>query len=349
MTLTVNKDVFLHPDFTQDLTEILCNYLNMLIDEEFAKEDADFDFIDECASAINSIRDGLTDNIIPIISQKSSSKKINIRTARLAKAIAAAVAAAIMILTANTAIASATRYNIIQEVSKKIVEIFKQDDMPAESHTQTTTTTTTTITTTAPSVKYEQSTEVKTTEKKPAVEKTTLALRVEVDMTVRFSEDFKKEYCIGEPFSTKGMTVYRVYQDGYKAEMSPDEYNVRVPSDFGRSPGYETITVTYFFHEYKFDVKILDRKVDSTVSSIYAKFPSGYDYKTENLANIDLSSMKIFAVYVDEANKVVQGTEELSPGEYSVNIADASTDTEKKAVVTVTYKNKSCSFTVFQG
>ena len=37
MTVTVNKDTFLHPDFNGDLTEILCNYLNALIDEELEK------------------------------------------------------------------------------------------------------------------------------------------------------------------------------------------------------------------------------------------------------------------------------------------------------------------------
>ena len=95
MTVTVNKDIFLHPDFNGDLTEFLCNYLNALIDEELEKEDADFDFIDECASAINSIRDGFIDAIIPVISRREFMEKLGIRTVRFSKAFAAVIAAAI--------------------------------------------------------------------------------------------------------------------------------------------------------------------------------------------------------------------------------------------------------------
>ena len=117
MTVTVSRDIFLHPDFSQDLTEFLCNYLNSLIDEELEKDDADFDFIDECASAINAIRDGFIDAVIPVISRKDFMERLGIRTPRFSKAFAAAIAAAIMLLTANGVIAGATDYNIIEELS----------------------------------------------------------------------------------------------------------------------------------------------------------------------------------------------------------------------------------------
>ena len=146
MTVTVNKDIFLHPDFNGDLTEFLCNYLNALIDEELEKEDADFDFIDECASAINSIRDGFIDAVIPVISRKDFMEKLGIRTVRFSKAFAAVIAAAIMLVTANGIIAGATDYNFIEEVSKKIVEIFTQEEETPEPPPETTPSPTTTTT-----------------------------------------------------------------------------------------------------------------------------------------------------------------------------------------------------------
>ena len=37
MTVTVNREVFLHPDFMQDLSQKLCDYLNSLVDAEIEK------------------------------------------------------------------------------------------------------------------------------------------------------------------------------------------------------------------------------------------------------------------------------------------------------------------------
>jgi len=55
--MTVSREILMHPDFMADLADELCESLEALIDAEFEKGDeADFDFIDECANAINAIR-----------------------------------------------------------------------------------------------------------------------------------------------------------------------------------------------------------------------------------------------------------------------------------------------------
>ena len=325
MTVTVNRDILLHPDFSQDLNEILCNYLNALIDEELEKENADFDFIDECADAINSIRNGFVDAVIPVISRKDFMAKLGIRTVHFSKAFAAVIAAALMLVAANGIIASATDYNIIEEVSKKIVEFFTQEEEPPEPTTQPVTTTT------APPVTQE-----------PSTEESTTAVREAEAITVEFSSQFRKEYNVGESFSPDGVQVFLIYDDGGREKIERKDYSLKVPSDFGKVAGYETVTVTYKGFENSFKVRILNTKETPLLTSVYATFPSDYDFKAENLDNIDLSGMQVFAVYSDKNEK------ELTADDYTVEITDISTLFEKKVIVTVKYETVSCSFTVFK-
>lgn len=325
MTVTVNKDILLHPDFSQNLNEILCNYLNALIDEELEREDADFDFIDECADAINSIRNGFVDAVIPVISRKDFMAKLGIRTVRFSKAFAAVIAAALMLVAANGIIASATDYNIIEEVSKKIVEFFTQEEEPPEPTTQPD------ATTTAPPVTQESSTDESTT-----------AVRKAEAITVEFSSQFKKEYNVGESFSPDGIQVFLIYDDGGREKIERKDYSLKVPYDFGKEAGYETVTVTCKGFETVFKVRILNTKETPLLTSVYATFPPGYKFKSDDLENIDLSRMRVFAVYSDESEK------ELTADEYTVKFEDNSTLFEKKVFVTVTYKTASCSFTMFK-
>ena len=167
MTVTVNREVFLHPDFMQDISETLCDYLNALIDAELEKEDADFDFIDECASAINAIREGFVDAVLPVISRKEFMAKLGIKTNRVSKAFAAVIAAAIMLVAGNSAIAAATDYNIIEEVAQKIADFISNSEEETTLPPQTDPTT------------------------KPA--QTTVLHQKEEDITIEFEEGFKTE------------------------------------------------------------------------------------------------------------------------------------------------------------
>ncbi len=286
MTVTVNRDIFLHPDFNGDLTQYLCDYLNSLIDEELEREDADFDFIDECADAINSIRSSFDSVSAPVISDNGNAEYTPNRIIHFSKAIAAVAAAMILILIANTAIASATEYNIIEEVSKKIAEIFTTNEEPDETPTLITTTTTTTTTvpsvTKTPSTKKDQSTTDKIKTEKATSQKAPVMLRVLVDIEVGFEEGFKREYYLGEQFDSSGLIVYGVYNDGYRRKLDRSEYNLKIPSGFGRSTGTETIRASiHIGMECSFTVQVVERQIiiAPTVPSTMQPAP---DYEADN-------------------------------------------------------------------
>ena len=316
MTVTVNREVFLHPDFMQDISETLCNYLNSLIDAELEKEVADFDFIDECASAINSIREGFVDAVIPVISRKDFMAKLGIKTNRVSKTFAAVIAAAIMLVAGNSAIAAATDYNIIEEVAQKIAEFISNSEEETTLPPQTDPTT------------------------KPA--QTTVLHQKEEDITIEFEEGFKTEYNVGEQLNTNGLKVYLLYDDGSKKELEAESYKITASPSFGKAAGYETVTVNYGGFEQSFKVRILNTESTPLLTSIYAIFPQDYDFTAGDLNNIDLSFMQVYAVYSDGKEK------EITPDDYAVDIADISTLFEKKVLVTVSFEGCSCSFTVFK-
>ena len=316
MTVTVNREVFLHPDFMQDISETLCNYLNSLIDAELEKEDADFDFIDECASAINAIREGFVDAVLPVISRKEFMAKLGIKTNRVSKAFAAVIAAAIMLVAGNSAIAAATDYNIIEEVAQKIADFISNSEEETTLPPQT-----------EPTTKSAQ---------------TTVLHQKEEDITIEFEEGFKTEYNVGEQLNTNGLKVYLLYDDGSKKELEAKSYKITASPSFGKAAGYETVTVSYGEFEQSFKVRILNTESTPLLTSIYAIFPQDYDFTAGDLNNIDLSFMQVYAVYSDGKEK------EIHPDDYAVDIADISTLFEKKVLVTVSFEGCSCSFNVFK-
>ena len=316
MTVTVNREIFLHPDFMQDITETLCNYLNSLIDAELEKEEADFDFIDECASAINYIREGFIDAVIPVISRKEFLAKLGLGTVKVSKAFAAVIAAAIMLVAGNSAIAAATDYNIIEEVAQKIADFISNSEEETTLSPQTEPTTEST--------------------------QTTVLHQKEEDITIEFEEGFKTEYNVGEQLNTNGLKVYLLYDDGSKKELEAKSYKITASPSFGKAAGYETVTVSYGEFEQSFKVRILNTENTPLLTSIYAIFTESYDFTAEDLNNIDLSFMQVYAVYSDGKEK------EITPDDYAVDIADISTLFEKKVLVTVSFEGCSCSFNVFK-
>lgn len=316
MTVTVNREVFIHPDFMQDISETLCDYLNALIDAELEKEDADFDFIDECASAINAIREGFVDAVLPVISRKEFMAKLGIKTNRVSKAFAAVIAAAIMLVAGNSAIAAATDYNIIEEVAQKIADFISNSEEETTLPPQTEPTT------------------------KPT--QTTVLHQKEEDITIEFEEGFKTEYNVSEQLNTNGLKVYLLYDDGSKKELEAENYKITASPSFGKAAGYETVTVSYGGFEQSFKVRILNTESTPLLTSIFAIFPEGYDFTADDLNNIDWSFMQVYAVYSDGKEK------EISPDGYAVDITDISTLFEKKVLVTVSFEGCSCSFNVFK-
>ena len=322
MTITVNRDVFLHPDFAEDLRQTLCEYLNALIDAELEKEEADFDFIDECVNAINLIREDFV-NVIPVISKKDFLAKLGIRTGRVSKTMAAVVAAAIMLVAGNSAIASATDFNIFEEVSQRLAALLS----PEEEMT-------------LPPTTEPQFTEPQTT--KAQTKPTSVPQKKEENIKLTFADGFKTEYTVGEKLDLSGLRVALVYDDMTEAELTAEEYKITASPNFGKVAGYETVKVTYGGFEQIFSVRILNSEATPLLSSVYAIFPQDYDFTAEDLSNIDLSFMQVYAVYSDGSEK------EIGSDEYTVDVSDISTLFEKKALVTVSYETCSCSFTVFK-
>lgn len=316
MTVTVSREVFLHPDFMQDLSQKLCDYLNSLVDAELEKEDADFDFIDECASAINAIREGFVDAVLPVISRKEFMAKLGIKTNRVSKAFAAVIAAAIMLVAGNSAIAAATDYNIIEEVAQKIADFISNSEEEKTLPSQTEPTT------------------------KPA--QTTVLHQKEEDITIEFEEGFKTEYNVGEQMNTNGLKVYLLYDDGSKKELEAKSYKITASPSFGKAAGYETVTVSYGEFEQSFKVRILNTESTPLLTSIYATFPEGYDFTADDLNNIDLSFMQVYAVYSD-GDKT-----ELAADEYAIEKDYEKSFFEEKVTITIIYKNCSCSFMMFK-
>ncbi|MBQ8227897.1 MAG: bacterial Ig-like domain-containing protein [Clostridia bacterium] len=311
MTVSVNKDIFLHTDFNGDLTEYLCNYLNALIDEEFEKEDADFDFIDECADAINSIRDGFIDAVIPVISRKDFMAKLGIRTVRFSKAFAAVIAAAIMLVAVNGIIASATDYNIIEEVSKKVAGFFAQTDKKPDFTEKAEITATTTFT--------------------PIT-----VVIVPQRLIVTFDSSFKDEYTIGEKFDPKGIVIRVSFSDGEVKVISSDNYEIITDKDFGKSEKLETVTVKYEKLTETFSVRVLRDEDTKVLNSVYATFPENFNFRTDDINNIDLSGMEVFAVYSDKTE------EKLRKSDYTIKteiLPDGKT-----AMITVKHKSVYASF-----
>ncbi|MBR2885227.1 MAG: bacterial Ig-like domain-containing protein [Clostridia bacterium] len=242
--------------------------------------------------------------------------KLGIKTNRVSKAFAAVIAAAIMLVAGNSAIAAATDYNIIEEVAQKIADFISNSEEETTLPPQTDPTT------------------------KPA--QTTVLHQKEEDITIEFEEGFKTEYNVGEQLNTNGLKVYLLYDDGRKKELEAKNYKITASPSFGKAAGYETVTVSYGEFEQNFKVRILNTESTPLLTSIYAIFPQDYDFTAGDLNNIDLSFMQVYAVYSDGKEK------EISPDDYAVDIADISTLFEKKVLVTVSFEGCSCSFTVFK-
>ena len=242
--------------------------------------------------------------------------KLGIKTNRVSKAFAAVIAAAIMLVAGNSAIAAATDYNIIEEVAQKIADFISNSEEETTLPPQTEPTT------------------------KPA--QTTVLQKKEEDITIEFEEDFKTEYNVGEQLNTNGLKVYLLYDDDSKKELEAKNYKITASPSFGKAAGYETVTVSYGEFEQSFKVRILNTESTPLLTSIYAIFPQDYDFTAEDLNNVDLSFMQVYAVYSNGKEK------EIRPDDYAVDITDISTLFEKKALVTVSFEGCSCSFMMFK-
>lgn len=326
METAIRKEHFLHPDFTENFKSLMCEYLNSLIDEELLKEDADFDFIDECANAINAIREDFEGTVLPLISEHMFMKNAGFtKKNSFVKIVAAACAVVVAVIALNTTVEKTTDINLIKSASNWVQSLFTHE-MTTEKPEETTT---------------EKRTE-ETTEKAETETASQQAVPLAEKIELEFSDSFKQEYKVGESLNLNGLTVTISYSDENLKKLPRSQYEISVSPDFGTKAGYETVTVKYGSLEESFTVRVINAENTSLLSSVYAIFPDTFTFTSSDLTKIDLKDMQVFAVYSDGTEK------ELSDNEYEVTFENLSDKTEEKVMVTVIYKTTSCSFMIFK-
>ena len=310
--MTVSREILMHPDFMTNLADELCAMLEAIIDAEFEKgDDTDFDFIDECADTINAIRSGDESQILPLISRKDFLKKVGIKTESKFKVLVAACAAIAILFTAGTQIEVEENVSIVQALSGIVSDFFTNTKQIEEVTTQPITT---------------------TTEKESSL----------INISVETTPDFKTEYYVGEKFSDNGIKVFGEYDNGERMLVRIDDYTVEVSDSFGTEPKYETVKITFGEFTQTLEVRVIETLETKKLTSIYAIFPENFDFTANDLNNIDLSQMQVYAVYSN-------GDEtELSADEYTVETEIEKNIFKEEAFVTVAYEGCSCSFMVFK-
>ncbi len=324
--ITVSKEILMHPDFIENLADELCEILEELMDEAFENDEIDFDFIDECADAINAIRSGNTAQILPVISRKEFFEKINIKTDNKFRKVAIAAAVAALILFAGTQIKTQENVSVIQSLSGIISEVFRSEKI----------TEMTTIFT------EETTTESETTIKKK--ETTTADITKEIagvdGISVETTPDFRTEYYVGEKFSSKGLKIFAEYDNGERKLVQQKDFTVEVSKTFGTEAKYETVTIKSNGFTERFTVRVIENTSTKKLNSIYAAFPDTFDFTAEDLENFRCDTMQVFALYSDGSEK------ELKKGEYVVSYELVKTLFKETLSVTVEYEGCFCTFAV---
>lgn len=237
--MTVTREILMHPDFITEFTYELCEMLEKIIDAEFEKGDeTDFDFIDECADAINALRSGDNAQILPVISRRDFLKKIGLKTERRFGILISACAAAAIIILAGGQIKVSENITVLQALSGFVSEL-----MNGEAQVETT------------------AHPVTTTEKASEL----------INISIETDENFKTEYYVGEKFSAEGIKVFGEYDNGEKRIIK--DYKVKASGDFGNRAGYEKIKITAGGFAKTVEVRIIENIETKKLTSIYAVFP----------------------------------------------------------------------------
>ncbi len=306
--ITVTKEILMHPDFMTNLDDEFCEMLEALIDAEFDKGDeTDFDFIDECADAINAIRSGDGVQILPLISRKVFLKKVGVRTDRKFKIAVAVCAAIALLFVAGTQIEVEENVSLVQVLLGFVSDMFANQIQDEKTTTQ------------------------------PEITEKEVSL---INISIETTSDFKTEYYVGEKFSDRGIKVFGEYDNGERLLVRIDDYTVEVPENFGMAPKYETIKITVGDITQTVEVRVIESLETKKLTSIYAVFSDEFDFTADDLNNIDLSEMQVYAVYSNGDER------ELSAIEYVVETEIKKQPFKECAFVTVSFEDCSCSFVI---
>lgn len=277
----------------------IAELINELIDEELLKDEPDCDLIDECIDILDNLVNDDYSNVIPFINKTYKG--------RFSKKVWSILVACAIILAASIGTVA---------VGYTVEKIREQREAEKTTTTTVTTATTTTTTTTT------------TTQSTTAVFPTKLILS--------FASDFKDEYAVGEKFDPNGIVVKIEMSDGSIKTLSADEYEIITDKNFGKEEKYETVTVKYENFTETFKVRVLRDEDTKVLNSVYASFPDDFDFRTDDINNIDLAGMEVYAVYSDKSE------EKLGESDYTVEteiLPDGKT-----AMITVKHKTVYAQF-----
>lgn len=296
--LTINKTIINEILDEKTLKIEIAELVNDLIDEELLKEVPDCDFIDECIDILDNLENNNYSNVVPFVNKTYKGRFSK-------KAWSILVACAIILAATIGTVAVGYTVEKIRE-GKETVTATPTTTTTTQSATQTTTTT-------------QISTAIS-----PA------------ELILSFSSDFNDEYIVGEDFDPKGIIVKVRMSDGKITLLSADEYEIITEKDFGKSEKYENIIIKYGELTETFSVRVLRDEDTKILNSIYAAFPDNFDFRTDDIDNIDLAGMEVYAVYSDNTQ------EKLNKGDYTVK-TELLPD-KKTAMITLEYKSVYASF-----
>ncbi|MCH5169657.1 MAG: bacterial Ig-like domain-containing protein [Oscillospiraceae bacterium] len=335
----------------------LREFLNSVIDDELNNaENMDCDLIDECINALEELdfEDSFEKpHLAAIMSEEKFVKKIQskskLQADKYKKLIAICASAAILLAVGS--VKTESGQTVVKTITNKIAAVFNiesadpkpEESTTAEPKTEPTTaepTTTEPITETTES-ESESETEVKVIPARKPPEPTTR--RPENPVTLQeiqgtLSKKAKTDYILGEELDLSGVQITALYSDGSKKQIPLDECKISVSEKFSKSVGRYKVTVSYQGKSFSYDVAVYAEKSSAILNSIYGTFPEGYDFKVESFDDLDFSDMTVIAVYSD-------GTETVIPlNECEITVETNFMELEDKALVTVTYEERSFSF-----
>ena len=298
LTKEILNSIYDDTSFKAEVAELI----NSLIDEELSKDEPNCDFIDECINTLEEIESENFAKVIPFV-KKHAGKTFRQKFVSVAAACA-----------------------ILAAISFGAVAVSHTIEQKREAKTNTVTQAVTESTT----AERRMTTEAVTTTTKP-----TTQAAIPTGIRLRFGDSFKDEYYIGEKLDTSGITAVVSYSDGTEKIVPLADCKVTADDGFGTRERYETVKISFGNASETFRVRVLRKEDTKVLNSVYASFPEGFDFTTEDIDNIDLSGMEVYAVYSDRSEK------KLNRGEYTIKTEKLPNGT---AFITITYEGVYTTF-----
>lgn len=298
LTKEILNSIYDDTSFKAEVAELI----NSLIDEELSKDEPNCDFIDECINTLEELESENFAKVIPFV-KKHAGKTFRQKFVSVAAACA-----------------------ILAAISFGAVAVSHTIEQKREAKTNTVTQAVTESTT----AERRMTTEAVTTTTKP-----TTQAAIPTGIRLRFGDSFKDEYYIGEKLDTSGITAVVSYSDGTEKIVPLADCKVTADDGFGTRERYETVKISFGNASETFRVRVLRKEDTKVLNSVYASFPEGFDFTTEDIDNIDLGGMEVYAVYSDRREK------KLNRGEYTIKTEKLPNGT---AFITITYEGVYTTF-----